>query len=143
MTVVGAMGYPHPWVTQRLAGGASLATYSLDHGRVAMLHGEFAANRLVADGLPENTRLDRRTAADLANGLATLDQPFALAAVTERTVFLAANALAMFYWSPFEHTVFFATSLVQFEGVLPFGQNAVTLRPRSALDLTTQECVHW
>jgi hypothetical protein len=138
------MGYPHPWVTDRLAGGASLQSYPLDLGRVAMLHGEFAASRLVADGLPEEAmRLDRRTAVDMAHHLQRLDRPFVLAAVSERTVYLASNALAMFYWAPFEHTVYFSSSLTQFNGVCPFGQSPVPLPPGTVLDLTTQEAVRW
>jgi hypothetical protein len=79
----------------------------------------------------------------MSRGLEGLDLPFVLACASERTVFLAANALALFYWAPFEHTVYFSSSLSQLEGVLPFGQSAVSLRPSTAVDLSTQEVVRW
>jgi hypothetical protein len=137
------MGYPHPWVADRLASGSTMVSYPLDHSRVAMLCGEFSGSRMVADGLPEQTRLDRRTVADMVRGLTSLDQPFALAAVNERTVYLATNALSLFFWAPFEHTVYFCSSLAQIDAVLPFGQGAVALQPGTAMDLTTQEVARW
>lgn len=88
---------------------------------------------------------------DRANGLsafgASLAQvrgSYALAAVTERTLLLAANYKPLYYWSPqvpanyLERPALYFSSMARhFASILPFGQAPVKLAPYSVLDALT------
>lgn len=80
--------------------------------------------------------LDRSSLPAFVHSLGRIKGSYAVAALADRTVYLATNYKPLYY-ARLNWVTYFSSMARHFEGILPFGHAPVAVKPYTALDLVT------
>lgn len=104
---------------------------------------ELGARKGEVDSMVLPRILDRGSLDGFAESLAAIKGSYAIAAITDQTIYLACNYKPLHYWRDVDGTTYFASMERHFDGVChAFNwQRPCKLAPYSAMDLSTGETV--